>query len=61
MKLSASAFAALDRYSNGRLKDLSDIFLQLTDAQVEQLHGDDWSYYQELQEELACEIQLMFA
>ena len=59
MQLSASEFAALERYSNGRLVDLSDVFLQLTAEQVEELHSDDWSYYHELQEELAYEIELM--
>lgn len=58
-KLSPSEFAALERYENGRLKDIADVFLNLTDEQIEQLHEDDWSYYQELQEELAYEISLM--
>jgi hypothetical protein len=58
-KLSNVDFLLLARYPNGRLKDLADIFLQLTDAQVEQLHEDDWSYYHELKEELAYEIELM--
>ena len=57
--LSDAEFLALERYSNGRLKDIANVFLNLTDEQVEQLHDDDWSYYQELQEELAYEIRLM--
>lgn len=56
--LSPSEFAALERYSNGRIVDLANIFLMLTEAQVAQLHGDDWSYYQELQEELDYELSL---
>lgn len=58
-KLSDADFLALERYSNGRLKDIANVFLDLTDAQIEQLHSDDWSYYHELQEELAYEIRLM--
>jgi hypothetical protein len=58
-KLSDVEFLALERYSNGRLKDIANVFLDLTDAQIEQLHSDDWSYYQELMEELNYEISLM--
>jgi len=47
-------FLALPRYINGRIKNLSEIFLDLTVEQVEMLHGDDWSYYHELQEEVEC-------
>lgn len=45
-------FAALGRYENGRLKNLPDVFLRLTPKQVEALHSDDWSYYNELMEEI---------
>ena len=58
-KLSDADFLALERYSNGRLKDIANVFLDLTDAQIEQLHSDDWSYYQELMEELLIEIRMM--
>jgi hypothetical protein len=53
--LSRAEFASLDRYSNGRLMDLPNVFHLLTDAQVEELHSDDWSYYQELVEEIEYE------
>ena len=56
MTLTDAEFLALDRYSNGRLKDIADVFLGLSPAQIDQLHSDDWSYYQELQEELAYEM-----
>jgi hypothetical protein len=55
MKLSDSDFRNLPRWSNGRLMDLADVFYMLTEEQVAQLHGDDWSYYQDLQEELEYE------
>lgn len=55
-KLSLAEFLMLARYSNGRLRNLSEVFLDLTDEQVEMLHGDDWSYYHELKEELAYDI-----
>jgi hypothetical protein len=55
-KLSLNEFLLLERYSNGRFKDLSRVFLDLTEEQVEMLHGDDWSYYHELQEELSYEM-----
>lgn len=58
-KFSTAEFEALERYSNGRIMDLSNVFLLLTDGQVEQLHDDDWSYYQELQEELDYEMFLL--
>jgi hypothetical protein len=56
MKLSLPEFLMLARYSNGRLRNLSEVFLDLTEEQVEMLHGDDWSYYHELKEELAYEM-----
>lgn len=58
-KFSAAEFEALERYSNGRIMDLSNVFLLLTDEQVEQLHSDDWSYYHELQEELNYEMGML--
>lgn len=47
-----SEFKALDRYDNGRLVNLHDVFYRLTKTQVDNLHGDDYSYYEELQEEV---------
>lgn len=55
-KFSTAEFLTLERYENGRIMDLSNIFLLLTDGQVAQLHSDDWSYYHELQEELVYEL-----
>lgn len=52
MKLSDADFYSLPRWPNGRIMDLADVFYMLTSEQVEMLHGDDWSYYQELQEEV---------
>lgn len=54
-------FYALPRYENGRIKDFPLHFYKLTNDQVEHLHGDDWSYYYELQEEVEYEISLMGA
>lgn len=45
-------FKALPRYPNGRLLDLPAVFHLITDEMLAELHGDDWSYYHELQEEL---------
>ena len=53
--LSRAEFASLDRYSNGRLLDLPNVFHLLTDELVEELHSDDWSYYQELFDQLEYE------
>jgi hypothetical protein len=58
-KMTDTDFAALPRWPNGRLMDLAVIFFMLTPKQVEQLHGDDWSYYNELQEEVEYEISLL--
>ncbi len=49
-------FDDLDRYEGGRLIQLSEIHHLLTDAQVQKLHSDDWSYYNELEEELKIEM-----
>jgi hypothetical protein len=57
--LSRAEFASLDRYSNGRLMDLPNVFHLLTDELVEELHSDDWSYYHELMEELDYECALL--
>ena len=51
-KFSAAEFAALPRYSNGRIIDLPMCYAWITPAQREQLHGDDWSYMNELDEEM---------
>lgn len=50
-KFTNQEFSELERYSSGRLDGLSVYFMWLTEAQVEKLHSDDWSYYHELQEE----------
>lgn len=49
-------FKALERYPNGRLIDLPMNFMWLTDSQKDKLHGDDWSYLDELEEE--CRIMM---
>lgn len=49
-------FAVLPRYANGRIVDLPMSFMWITDDQREQLHEDDWSYIDELEEE--CRIML---
>jgi hypothetical protein len=54
--LTDAQFAALPRYTNDRIKNLPDVFLLLTPEQVERLHEDDWSYYHELEEEIAHEL-----
>ena len=51
-KFTNAEFKALPRYENGRVKNLSEIFMWLTKAQVEKLNGDDYSYYDDLQEEV---------
>jgi hypothetical protein len=54
-----SEFKALARYSNGRIKNFPEVAFDLTDAQIKQLHGDDYSYFHELKEECMYEISLM--
>ena len=53
VQLSDEQFAALER-QNGRIVDLPMCYHVLTAGQVEELHSDDWSYYQELLEEEQC-------
>ena len=50
-KFTQAEFMRLPRM-NGRIVCLPQYFLQLTDKQVDMLHPDDWSYYQDLQEEV---------
>ena len=45
-------FLVLPRYQNGRIRDLPAVFLEIPQDFLEMLHGDDWSYYFELQEEV---------
>ena len=54
--LTRAEFFSLDRYMNGRLVDLPNVFHLLTPEIVEELHSDDWSYYHELMEELEYEF-----
>jgi hypothetical protein len=54
-------FNAIARYENGRIKCLPEVFLQLTEEQVHNLHEDDWSYYHELLEEIMYELAMMEA
>ena len=55
-KFTNAEFKALPRYSNGRIIDLPMNFMWLTDSQKENLHDDDYSYYDELEEE--CRIMM---
>jgi hypothetical protein len=50
--LSDVQFLHLPRYPNGRVRDLPGVFHALTEDQVNMLHGDDWTYYLELKEEI---------
>lgn len=55
-KFTWSQFNALPRV-RGRIVILADVFLSLTQEQVDVLHSDDWSYYYELQEEVRVLMQ----
>jgi hypothetical protein len=46
-------FDALPRYANGRVIDLPMAYAWITAEQRERLHEDDWSYMDELDEEMA--------
>lgn len=52
-KLSDAEFDALPRYENGRVRDLPIAYPWISDAQRERLHEDDYSYMDELDEEMA--------
>jgi len=45
-------FASLPRNDRGDILNLSDVFLDLTDAQIDRLSDDDWTRVQEYQEEI---------
>jgi hypothetical protein len=49
-------YMALPRYTNGRIKDLPLYWYRMNQDMLDTLTGDDWSYYMELQEELAYEL-----
>lgn len=53
-RFSDAEFDALPRGSSGRIIDLPDAYAWITDAQREQMHGDDWSYMIDLDEEISC-------
>ena len=53
-KFSNAEFSRLARYPNGDLVELSTCFFWLTDSQHDKLSGDDWSRYEEYQEDLRC-------
>lgn len=55
-KYTMKEFRALKRYENGDLVNHYDDFVLLTDKQVDLLSNDDWSRYQDFQEELRCEM-----
>ena len=55
-KFNNQEFASLNRNADGDVIDLADAFIWLTDTQVEKLTGDDFSRYDEYQEELRCLI-----
>ena len=50
-------FRNLKRYSNGDIVDLYNIYHLLTDKQIDKLSDDDWSRYQEYQDELSILYQ----
>jgi hypothetical protein len=54
--LTNTEYLNLFRNSDGDIINLSPAFLLMTDAQKEQLTGDDWSRIQELEEELEEEL-----
>jgi hypothetical protein len=55
-KYTMEEFKAIPRYANGRIVDLYEHFLLLTDEQIDMLDSDDWSYYYEMQDELEYEL-----
>lgn len=52
-KLTNKEFKALERNEDGRLINLPDVFYLLTAEQIDKLHEDDWSYYDDLCEEMS--------
>lgn len=52
MKMRMKDFLGLERNEDGDIINLYDWYHLLTDKQIEQLTDDDWSRYQEYQEEL---------
>ena len=51
-KFNNKEFKNLSRTNEGRIIDLAECFIFIKDAQVGLLHCDDYSYYEELMEEL---------
>ena len=57
-KYTMKEFRALERDANGDLVSIYDHFLLLTAKQVDLLTSDDWSRYNELEQELAYEMKM---
>ena len=57
-KYTMKEFRALERDANGDLVSIYDHFLLLTAKQVDLLTSDDWSRYNELEQELAWEMKM---
>jgi len=55
-KYTNEEFLALERNADGDLLNMFDAFLLLTEDQVAQLSGDDWSRYYDYKEELDYEM-----
>jgi hypothetical protein len=49
-------YMALPRHKNGRIVDLPLYWYRMNQDMLDTLVGDDWSYYLELQEEVAYEL-----
>lgn len=59
-KYTMKEFKSLERNADGDLLNIYDHFVLLTDRQVSLLSGDDQSRYDELQEELRCEMAYIY-
>ena len=53
-KFSNAEFSRLQRNTDGDIVELSTCFFWLTGSQHDKLSEDDWSRYEEYQEDLRC-------
>jgi hypothetical protein len=49
-------FKNLERYENGDIVNLGEVFFKIKPAQTEKLSSDDWSRMDGLEEEMRCMV-----
>jgi hypothetical protein len=59
-KFTNAEFSALERNADGDVLELSSAFIWMTKSQSEKLSGDDYSRFDDYQEEMRCMIAELY-